>query len=103
MAGMKKAAKLTLSCPVCRRPTYVASGGPESLQKNITLKNIIEEYKVYDKSSSTDNVCGLCVEAPQRAVFECLACDLQCCEECSKGHVAKPKFQHHKIIAIIDA
>jgi hypothetical protein len=70
MAGMKKAAKTMLSCPVCRRPTYVASGGPEGLQKNITLKNIIEEYKTYEKASSTDMVCGLCVESPQHAVFE---------------------------------
>ena len=76
MAGLRQTSKLTLSCPVCRRPTYFPSGGPESLQKNITLKNIIEEYKMYEKQSSTDILCGLCVENPAKALFECLACDL---------------------------
>ncbi|KAM5158166.1 LOW QUALITY PROTEIN: uncharacterized protein ACMZJ9_009412 [Mantella aurantiaca] len=75
------------SCPECReefqdRPT---------LQRNITLRNIVETFRSTKPDQETGIFCTYCIHSPVPAVISCLLCEASLCNDHLKVHSKSPE------------
>ncbi|KAM5126978.1 LOW QUALITY PROTEIN: E3 ubiquitin/ISG15 ligase TRIM25-like [Mantella aurantiaca] len=75
------------SCPECReefqyRPT---------LQRNITLRNIVETFRSTKPDQETGIFCTYCIHSPVHAVISCLHCEASLCNDHLKVHSKSPE------------
>ncbi|KAM5158158.1 LOW QUALITY PROTEIN: uncharacterized protein ACMZJ9_009403 [Mantella aurantiaca] len=75
------------SCPQCRkrfrsRPT---------LQRNITLRNIVENFSSAHLDQETGIKCSQCIHYPVPAVKSCLLCEASLCNDHLKVHSKSPE------------
>ncbi|XP_072440475.1 E3 ubiquitin/ISG15 ligase TRIM25-like [Chiloscyllium punctatum] len=92
--------KLGVNCPQCRR-TFKPK---PQLQKNFTLRNIVEKYhqSQVTAAESTPVMCEYCMENPSPAVKTCLKCDTSFCSLHLKPHLVKKTYQDHILIEPLD-
>ncbi|XP_060689215.1 E3 ubiquitin/ISG15 ligase TRIM25-like [Hemiscyllium ocellatum] len=85
-----------VSCPQCRR-TFKPK---PQLQKNFTLRNIVEKYhqSQVTAAESAPVMCEYCMENPSPAVKTCLKCDTSFCSLHLKPHLIKKTYQDHILI-----
>ncbi|KAM9329463.1 uncharacterized protein PAF06_002820 [Gastrophryne carolinensis] len=81
------------SCPGCREEFLERP----ALQKNITLRNVVENFLSTNPDAEEDEVfCTYCVDSPVPAVKSCLHCEASLCEKHLKFHSKSPE---HVLIA----
>ncbi|XP_048396042.1 E3 ubiquitin/ISG15 ligase TRIM25-like isoform X2 [Stegostoma tigrinum] len=85
-----------VSCPECRR-TFKPR---PQLQKNFTLRNIVEKYNQSQVTAaeSIPVMCEYCIENPSPAVKTCLKCETSFCSLHLKPHLTKKTYQDHILI-----
>ena len=67
------------STPCPQGPCASRSVGIRSLQRNLTLRNLVTRLQA-EKQKSGPILCGVCEEAP--AAFDCEQCGFELCESC---------------------
>ncbi|XP_073479287.1 E3 ubiquitin-protein ligase TRIM39-like [Aquarana catesbeiana] len=76
------------SCPECREKFPDRS----ALQKNITLRNIVENFQSAQPDHEESGVfCTHCVDSPVPAVRSCLYCEVSLCDKHLRVHKKSPE------------
>uniref|UniRef100_A0A7S4LM16 B box-type domain-containing protein n=1 Tax=Eutreptiella gymnastica TaxID=73025 RepID=A0A7S4LM16_9EUGL len=86
-----------IQCPECRKATAIPVGGIRSLQRNLTLRNLVTRLQA-EKQKSGPILCGVCEEAP--AAFDCEQCGFELCESCRNTQHQKGKFKAHTVVPL---
>ncbi|XP_067849468.1 E3 ubiquitin/ISG15 ligase TRIM25-like [Heptranchias perlo] len=84
-----------ISCPQCCRKFDTRP----SLEKNFTLRNIVEKYsQSRTAAESAPVMCDNCIENPSLAVKTCLKCETAFCSLHLKPHLTKEIFKDHTVV-----
>ncbi|XP_040203013.1 E3 ubiquitin/ISG15 ligase TRIM25-like [Rana temporaria] len=76
------------SCPECREK----SQDRPALQRNITLRNIVENFLSSQSDQGESGVfCTHCVDSPVPAVRSCLLCEVSLCDKHLRVHKKTPE------------
>ncbi|XP_040211112.1 E3 ubiquitin-protein ligase TRIM39-like [Rana temporaria] len=75
------------SCPQCRK----RSRSRPTLQRNITLRNIVETLRSTHADQKTGVFCTYCIHYPAPAVKSCLHCEASLCDNHLRIHSKAPE------------
>ncbi|XP_040211114.1 E3 ubiquitin/ISG15 ligase TRIM25-like [Rana temporaria] len=75
------------SCPQCRK----RSRSRPTLQRNITLCNIVETLRSTQPDKETGIFCTYCIHSPVPAVKSCLMCEAYLCNDHLRVHSKAPE------------
>ncbi|XP_032888240.1 E3 ubiquitin/ISG15 ligase TRIM25-like [Amblyraja radiata] len=87
-----------VNCPQCRR-----NFNPRpSLEKNHTLRNIVEMYSRSQPTAPAARpslvMCEYCIDSPSPAVKTCLKCETSFCSHHLQPHLTKQIYKDHGLI-----
>ncbi|XP_033098231.1 uncharacterized protein LOC117102138 [Anneissia japonica] len=83
-----------LTCPVCSKSYPIPEGGPQKLQPNTFLNNLLETIKQFSESDKLK--CSVCKKEGQ-VKYYCQDCRQYLCSTCSDQHKKFQVMVNHKL------
>ncbi|XP_040191600.1 E3 ubiquitin/ISG15 ligase TRIM25-like [Rana temporaria] len=74
-------------CPECREEFQ----DRPALRRNITLRNIVENFLSAQPDQKSEFFCTYCIHTPVPAVISCLLCDASLCDDHLRVHSKSPE------------
>ena len=96
----------TESCPLCRQEFIIPQGGLPQLPNNFLISQMIEARKLFSQDTQQQQLsCDLCLEENETdpnkaAIWQCLDCAENLCDQCRKIHQKSRSGKNHKVFKI---